>query len=65
MLFFFLFADGVDVKVRLASVWYTHSSLLVKELQSCATDFKQYLSNLARSIKSAATEMAIGLVHAR
>ncbi|KAK6626649.1 hypothetical protein RUM44_009125 [Polyplax serrata] len=57
--------DGVDVKVRLASVWYTHSPLLVKELQSCATEFKQYLSNLARSIKSAATEMAMGFVHAR
>lgn len=58
-------ADGVDVKVRLASVWYTHSPLLVRELQSCATEFKQYLSNLARSIKSAATEMAMGFVHAR
>lgn len=57
--------DCIDVKVRLASVWYTHSPLLVLELQSCATEFKQYLTNLARSIKSAATEMAMGFVHAR
>jgi len=51
--------------MRMASVWYTHSPCLVEELGSCATEFKQYLANLARSIRSAATEMALGLVHAR
>jgi vacuolar protein sorting-associated protein 13D len=51
--------------VRMASVWYTHSPQFLAELQSCVTEFRQYLTNLARSIKSAATEMAIGLVHAR
>ncbi|XP_069683777.1 intermembrane lipid transfer protein Vps13D isoform X2 [Periplaneta americana] len=54
-----------EIKVRMASVWYTHSPHFVTELQSCATEFKQYLTNVARSIKSAATEMAMGLVHAR
>ena len=49
----------------MASMWYTHSPNFVVELQSCASEFKQYLSNVARSIKSAATEMAMGLVHAR
>lgn len=49
----------------MASVLYTHSPCLVNELGSCASEFKQYLSNLASSIKSAATEMALGLVHAR
>lgn len=57
--------DTADVVIRMASLWYTHSPLFVVELQSCATEFKQYLSNLARSIKSAATDMALGLVHAR
>ncbi|GLH07616.1 Vacuolar protein sorting-associated protein 13D [Gryllus bimaculatus] len=57
--------DCADIKVRMASVWYTHSPRLITELQSCASEFKQYLTNLARSIRSAATEMAIGLVHAR
>ena len=60
-----LLTDVANISVRFASVWYTHSPRLLCELQSCATEFKQYLSNLARSIGSAATEMAIGLVHAR
>lgn len=57
--------DTADVTIRMASLWYTHSPMFVAELQSCATEFKQYLSNLARSIKMAATDMALGLVHAR
>ncbi|XP_066151224.1 intermembrane lipid transfer protein Vps13D isoform X2 [Euwallacea fornicatus] len=57
--------DAADVTVRMASLWYTHSPLFVAELQSCATEFKQYLANLARSIRLAATDMALGLVHAR
>ncbi|XP_050302982.1 intermembrane lipid transfer protein Vps13D isoform X2 [Anthonomus grandis grandis] len=57
--------DTADVTIRMASLWYTHSPLFVVELQSCATEFKQYLANLARSIRTAATDMALGLVHAR
>ncbi|XP_054285267.1 intermembrane lipid transfer protein VPS13D-like [Macrosteles quadrilineatus] len=58
-------SDSAAISIRFASVWYTHSPHLLLELQSCAKEFKQYLANLARSIGSAATEMAIGLVHAR
>lgn len=58
-------SESVDINIRMASVLYTHSPCLVNELGSCASEFKQYLSNLARSIRSAATEMALGLVHAR
>ncbi|XP_063232383.1 intermembrane lipid transfer protein Vps13D [Bacillus rossius redtenbacheri] len=58
-------SDIPEIKLRMASVWYTHSGLFINELQSCASEFKQYLANLARSIKTAATEMALGLVHAR
>ncbi|CAH0555796.1 unnamed protein product [Brassicogethes aeneus] len=57
--------DTADITIRMASLWYTHSPQFVVELQSCATEFKQYLSNLARSIRSAATDMALGLVNAR
>ncbi|CAH1990127.1 unnamed protein product [Acanthoscelides obtectus] len=57
--------DKADIIIRMASLWYTHSPVFIAELQSCATEFKQYLSNLARSIKIAATDMALGLVHAR
>ncbi|XP_017773930.1 PREDICTED: vacuolar protein sorting-associated protein 13D isoform X2 [Nicrophorus vespilloides] len=58
-------ADRAEVIVRMASLWYTHSPHFVVELQSCATEFKQYMANLARSIRTAATDMALGLVHAR
>lgn len=58
-------ADVAEITVRMASLWYTHSPQFLMELQSCATEFKQYLANLARSIRSAATDMALGLVHAR
>ncbi|XP_044753631.1 vacuolar protein sorting-associated protein 13D [Coccinella septempunctata] len=57
--------DVADIRIRMASLWYTHSPHFVCELQSCATEFKQYMSHLARSIKSAATDMALGLVQAR
>ncbi|KAK4875461.1 hypothetical protein RN001_011883 [Aquatica leii] len=57
--------ESALVVIRMASVWYTHSPQFLLELQSCVTEFKQYLANLARSIRSAATDMALGLVHAR
>ncbi|XP_063378533.1 intermembrane lipid transfer protein Vps13D [Cydia fagiglandana] len=55
---------GVEASVALhvASVWVTHSSALLRELRSCLTEFKQYLANLARSIRAAAHDMAVGLV---
>jgi vacuolar protein sorting-associated protein 13D len=54
----------VDISVRIGSVWYTHAPHLISELRSCADEFKQYLSNVARQIGAAATDMAIGLVNA-
>lgn len=54
----------VEVTIRIGSVWYTHAPHLISELRSCADEFKQYLSNFARHIGAAATDMAIGLVHA-
>ncbi|XP_033219342.1 vacuolar protein sorting-associated protein 13D isoform X2 [Belonocnema kinseyi] len=53
-----------DITIRVGSVWYTHAPHLISELRSCADEFKQYLSNLARQIGAAATDMAIGLVQA-
>ncbi|XP_074028701.1 vacuolar protein sorting 13D [Leptinotarsa decemlineata] len=57
--------DISTVNIKMASLWYTHSPYFTAELQSCVNEFKQYLTNLARSIKSAATDMALGLVQAR
>ncbi|XP_076684056.1 vacuolar protein sorting 13D isoform X4 [Andrena cerasifolii] len=54
----------IDLTIRIGSVWYTHAPHLLSELRSCADEFKQYLSNLARQISAAATDMAIGLVNA-
>lgn len=67
--FMFSISRGVDaggrmsVSMRMATVWFTHSPRFFFELQSCATEFKQYISNLARSIRSAAAEVAMGLMH--
>lgn len=55
--------DGcVDIRIRMASVWYTHCARFVQELSWCATEFKHYLKNVARSIRDKATDMALGLV---
>ncbi|CAH0718677.1 unnamed protein product, partial [Brenthis ino] len=59
---------SLEVSVRVASVWYTHSAPLLRELRECVAEFQQYLANLARSIRAAAAaaaDMAIGLVHPR
>ncbi|XP_046815359.1 vacuolar protein sorting-associated protein 13D isoform X1 [Vespa crabro] len=59
-----LVETAVDLTIRVGSVWYTHAPHLLSELRSCADEFKQYLSNLARQISAAATDMAFGLVNA-
>lgn len=33
----------VSIKIRMASVWYTHCARFVQELSWCATEFKHYL----------------------
>ncbi|XP_063707909.1 intermembrane lipid transfer protein Vps13D-like, partial [Culicoides brevitarsis] len=55
----------IDVKVRMASVWYIHCARFLQELTWCATEFKQYLKTLAKSIKEKAADMALGLVQPR
>ncbi|XP_071526978.1 intermembrane lipid transfer protein VPS13D [Panulirus ornatus] len=57
--------ENLTLKLRLASVCYTHSPHFLQELKSCATEFKHYMALVASSIKHAATEMAMGLVSKR
>ncbi|XP_063884386.1 intermembrane lipid transfer protein VPS13D-like isoform X2 [Scylla paramamosain] len=57
--------EDLRVQLRLASVCYTHSPHFLKELRSCATEFKHYMTVVASSLKHAATEMAMGLVSKR
>ncbi|XP_031630682.1 vacuolar protein sorting-associated protein 13D isoform X2 [Contarinia nasturtii] len=52
----------VTIRIRMASVWYTHCARFMQELNWCATEFKHYLKNFARSIRDKATDMALGLV---
>ena len=33
-----------DIELRMASVCYVHSSTFLEELNSCASDFKQYMA---------------------
>ncbi|KAJ6645642.1 Vacuolar protein sorting-associated protein 13D [Pseudolycoriella hygida] len=55
----------VNIKIRMASVWYTHCARFIQELNWCATEFKHYFKNLARSIREKAADMAMGLVQPR
>lgn len=52
----------IDIKIRMASVWYIHCARFLQEITWCATEFKQYLKQLAKSIKEKAADMALGLV---
>ncbi len=52
----------VEVEVRMASVVYVHSASFLEELNNCAADFKQLMASLAQHIKTAATEIALGIV---
>ncbi|CAN7986722.1 unnamed protein product [Ixodes hexagonus] len=55
--------ECLDVVVRMASVCYIHSPQLLHELASCAVEFKHYMSVLAKSIRDAAAEVALGIVN--
>ena len=58
-------SHAVDLEIRMASVCYLHSTPFIHELNSCATDFLHFLRNLASSIRSAATDLALGMVQRR
>ncbi|KAL3882451.1 hypothetical protein ACJMK2_028789, partial [Sinanodonta woodiana] len=54
--------DTVKVKLKMASLCYTHSARLIHELSQCVSEFKDYMTSVADSIKNAATEVAKGIV---
>ena len=57
--------EKMTIKLELASVLYTHSPNFLREVSSCADEFKQYMTKLAQGLKHAATEVAMGLVSKR
>ncbi|XP_037935876.1 vacuolar protein sorting-associated protein 13D [Teleopsis dalmanni] len=50
-------------KIRMASVWYTHCPRFIQEINMCISQFKHFLKNFAKSLRTKATDMAMGLVH--
>lgn len=55
--------DNLDIQVRMASVWYTHSSRLLSELQSCAAEFQRYITDVARTIGAAAADAVVNQLY--
>ncbi len=50
--------SAVDVDLHMASVCYLHSPGFLAEVNSCASEFQHFLSQLATSLTSAATDLA-------
>lgn len=55
----------VEVSLKMASLCYTHCPRLLNEMSLCASEFKEYMARLAASLRYAATEVAMGIVHKR
>lgn len=57
------FAENLlDLNISLVSLYYFHSPRFLLQLTSCAKEFKAYMSALATTITTAATEVAKELV---
>ncbi len=52
----------VNVTVHVPSILYTHSVNFVREMEIFTLEFKQYFSSISSSVKTAALEVAKGLV---
>ncbi|XP_075164386.1 vacuolar protein sorting 13D [Haematobia irritans] len=54
--------SAIVVKIRMASVWYTHCPRFIEEIYLCVKEFRQYFKNFVKSLRSTASHMAKGLV---
>ena len=57
--------EPVTVNIRMASLCYTHSPTFLRDLSLSLTEFKAYMTGVGSSLKYAAQEVAMGLVHKR
>ncbi|XP_053397933.1 intermembrane lipid transfer protein VPS13D-like isoform X2 [Mercenaria mercenaria] len=57
--------DTKKVSLKVASLCYTHSPRTLNELSLCVSEFKEYRTSVAQSIKSVASEVAKGMVAKR
>lgn len=55
----------MNVNLKLASICYVHSPKLLHDIADCFSDFKDYTSSVATTIKSAASEVATKIVNKR
>lgn len=55
----------MNVTLTMASICYVHSPKLLHDIAECFSDFKDYTSKVATSIKSAASEVATKIVNKR
>ena len=55
----------MSLELHVASISYLHSTAFLRELNSCASDFLSFLSKIATSISSAATDLALGILQRR
>ncbi|KAM7356415.1 vacuolar protein sorting 13D [Cochliomyia hominivorax] len=53
----------VVIKIRMASVWYTHCPRFIEEIYLCVKEFRQYFKHFVKSLRNKASHMAKGLVH--
>lgn len=58
-------ADCIKVSLKVASLCYTHSPATLHQLSQCVSEFKEYRSSVAKSLKNVASEVAKGMVAKR
>lgn len=58
-------ADCIKVSLKVASLCYTHSPATLHQLSQCVSEFKEYKSSVAKSLKNVASEVAKGMVAKR
>ncbi|XP_076466689.1 LOW QUALITY PROTEIN: intermembrane lipid transfer protein VPS13D-like [Babylonia areolata] len=55
-------AEVVEASFDMASLCYIHCPKFLDELVDCVSEFRDYVTSVASSIKTAATEVAMGMV---
>ena len=53
----------LSLDVRMGSLCYTHSAHFLSEVSACVSEFQQSVTNMAVSLKLAAAEIAVDLMH--
>ena len=57
--------EAVEASFDMASLCYIHCPKFLDELVDCVSEFRDYMTSVASSIKTAATEVAMGMVGGR